>query len=181
MPYCMKHALSPLNRHPWNRVAVFSVMHMYVAISDGRICMPLNNLYVYMTYNSFADMSHSCVYMSSHSYLTSLAAHTLILIYMARNAGLGSSLVKRSDGCSVPAILNSLTSGVAPLASSLMVPMWRARLYMPEPLTTNMHAFLSRAIAVAAICLYPIMSIMRRRYTQSVHTRTHCKTRSLCC
>jgi len=38
---------------------------------------------------------------------------------------------------------------------------------MPEPLTRSMHALLSCAIAVAAICVYPIMSIMRRRYTQS--------------
>ena len=42
--------------------------------------MPLNNLYVYMTYNSFADMSHACVYMSSHSYLTSLADNKLTLM-----------------------------------------------------------------------------------------------------
>jgi len=63
------------------------------------------------------------------------------------NAGLGRPLVKMSDGLSVLAILNSLTSSVTPVVSSLMrytlVSMCRAQLYMLESLLRNMHALLS--------------------------------------
>jgi len=35
-------------------------LHMYVALSDGLVCMLLNNMNVYNQYNSFADMSSLC-------------------------------------------------------------------------------------------------------------------------
>jgi len=59
-------------------------MHMYVALSDGLICMPLKNVYVYNMYDSLADMLHACVQMSMYSYLASLAPHPLIMLYTSR-------------------------------------------------------------------------------------------------
>jgi len=78
MPYCMHHALSPPNRHRWNRVVVFGIINMFVALSDGPIYMSLNNMYVYNMNDSFANMSHACVCVSTYSYLTSLTPHLLI-------------------------------------------------------------------------------------------------------
>ena len=92
----MLHVLSPLNRHRWIRIAVFSVIHMYIALSYGLICVPLNNLYVCNTCNSFSDMSHACVYMSTYPQLASLAPHPLRLLYTSRMPAL-AVLVKRRN------------------------------------------------------------------------------------
>ena len=48
-----------------------------------------------------------------------------------------------------------------------------ARAYIPLPLTRKMHALLSCAMRVGAVCWYPRSSIIRHRYTQS---SAHCDT-----
>ena len=111
--------------------------------------MSLNNIYVNNMNDRVADMSHACVYMYVSLFGVIGTSAINIAVYVTCRP-----LVKRPDGCSVPAILNSVS------------PPWRAPCcdrpwyqcdaldcHMPEPLTRNMHALLCSAIAVAPICL----------------------------
>jgi len=185
MLYCMLHTLSPLNHHWWNRVAVFSVMHMYVALSDGLIYMPLNNLYVCNTYNIFTDMSHSYVCMSTYSCLASLAPHLLILLYTSRMLALAVPLWR--DQMAVPCLL----SWTAWLPVSLL---WRAP-WCDRPwcqcaaldctcqspwLGICMRYCLVQLPLLQSACI-PSCPSCAADIHSPVHTRTHCKTRSLCC
>ena len=185
MPYCMLHALSPLNHHQWNRVAVFSVMHMYVALSDGLICMPLNDMYVYNTYNSFADMSHACVYMSVFWFGVIGTSPMNIDLYFSNPA---LTVPSWRDQMAVPCLL-SWTAAWLPVSLLWRAP-WCDRpwcqcdsldcTYQSPRLGICMRYCLVQLSLLQSACI-PSCPSCAADIRSRVHTRTRCKICSLCC